>query len=180
MSAHKRKITQYIGDAKARYVLATEGERPLLVIGLNPSKADDQSSDQTFSKVLGFAERAGFDGIMMMNLYPQRATQPKQLHKRRNSQFHQNNLNHLHKILVQNRDIQILAAWGAGLEIRKYLSVCLNDIYQISQNYDCKWLQIGQLTKQGHPRHPSRTAYALGLNPFELEEYLISIVQGKY
>ncbi len=172
MPSHKKKISHYFGDQKARYLLATEGDRPLLVIGLNPSKADAQRSDQTFSKVLGFAERAGYDGIIMANLYPQRATQPSKLHLHKNTRLHQQNLFHLEAILQRYPGISILAAWGANLEKRKYLTACLQDIDTLSQKYACKWLQIGSLTKKGHPRHPSRTAYSQALSAFDLGHYI--------
>jgi hypothetical protein len=34
------------------------------------------------------------------------------------------------------------------------------------------WLQIGELTAKGHPRHPVRAAYAQGFRPLDMPQYL--------
>ena len=55
--------------------------RLLYVIGLNPSTADAQHNDPTVRRCIGFAERWGFDGLMMLNLFAFRATDPIQMRK---------------------------------------------------------------------------------------------------
>ena len=46
------KITQMVGDESCRYVLANGGHKPLVVIGVNPSTANESKSDQTMRKVM--------------------------------------------------------------------------------------------------------------------------------
>lgn len=48
----------------------------LAVIGLNPSTADLQGDDQTMRKCVNWAKREHFTGLLMLNLFPFRATQP--------------------------------------------------------------------------------------------------------
>ena len=62
---------------KFRFSLTKEGDRKLVVFGVNPSTANEQIADLTITKVMGFAERNGFDGFIMLNLYPQRCTNPR-------------------------------------------------------------------------------------------------------
>ena len=57
---------------KVRYVLRKDGDRPLVVVGLNPSTANEAKADATMTRVMGIAERNGFDSFIMLNLYPQR------------------------------------------------------------------------------------------------------------
>ena len=64
-----------------RFSLTKEGNRKLVVFGVNPSTANEQIADLTITKVMGFAERNGFDGFIMLNLYPQRCTNPESLDK---------------------------------------------------------------------------------------------------
>lgn len=52
---------------------------PLPFIMLNPSTADADEDDPTIRKCIGFAQRLGFGGIEVFNLYAFRATDPKQL-----------------------------------------------------------------------------------------------------
>ena len=63
-----------IGDDKNRFALIQKGKRTLFVIGLNPSSADSSTPDPTMQSVLRIASYNGFDGYIMLNLYPLRAT----------------------------------------------------------------------------------------------------------
>ena len=62
-----------------RFVLEQPGERMLLVVGLNPSTADETHPDPTVRKVVGFAEGGGYDGFAMLNLSSERATDKRSL-----------------------------------------------------------------------------------------------------
>ena len=57
-----------------RFTLGKSGSRKLLTVGLNPSTATQETSDTTVAKVEGVAKRTGFDGFVMLNLYPIRST----------------------------------------------------------------------------------------------------------
>ena len=52
---------------------------PLVVCGLNPSTADTEKPDPTCARWLGMASRWGFEALTVVNLYPLRATSPKDL-----------------------------------------------------------------------------------------------------
>ena len=54
-------------------------KRRLPYIMLNPSTADGSEDDPTIRKCIGFAERLGFGGIDVFNLYAFRATKPRDL-----------------------------------------------------------------------------------------------------
>jgi hypothetical protein len=51
----------------------------LLVVMLNPSKADAQRDDQTIRRVVHFAKRDGYGGIVVVNLFAFRTTLPSHL-----------------------------------------------------------------------------------------------------
>jgi hypothetical protein len=46
---------------------------------LNPSTADAEENDPTIRRCIGFAKAWGFGGLIVTNLYPLRATDPRQL-----------------------------------------------------------------------------------------------------
>lgn len=52
---------------------------PLIIIALNPSTADEKLPDDTMKRVVPYMEINGFDGFVMLNLYPLRSTNPKVL-----------------------------------------------------------------------------------------------------
>src|SRR5690606_17601605 len=62
-----------------RYVLGEKGNKTIACIGVNPSTATPEKLDPTLKKVKTVAKHNGFDGWIMYNLYPQRATNPNDL-----------------------------------------------------------------------------------------------------
>lgn len=75
--------TALVSDCgRFRYHLSRQWDdtlKPLPFIMLNPSTADAHEDDPTIRKCIGFANRLGFGGIEVFNLYAFRATQPKDL-----------------------------------------------------------------------------------------------------
>lgn len=167
------KIYERNTDNSGRYALGTIGTKPLFVIGLNPSTADDKKPDPTITKVIGFAEQNGYDSFVMLNLYAQRATDPKNLDGTLDSKLHSENLAHILKALEKHSSVSILAAWSEKVSVRPYFKTCISDIYAKAKSVNANWLQIG-LTKSGHPRHPSRAPYGK-LEKFDVEAYLQKI-----
>ena len=53
---------------------------PLLLVSmLNPSTADHRKDDPTIRRVIGFAKRDGYGGVIVLNAYAFRATSPKEM-----------------------------------------------------------------------------------------------------
>lgn len=159
-------------DNSARFALGMAGKNPLFVIGLNPSTADDKKPDMTITKIRTFAKNANFDGFVMLNLYAQRTPFPDQLDIKLNTSLHQENMQHIVQCLEAYKHCSILAAWGATLAVRPYVSQCLSEIKTTIDHLSVTWLKIGDLTQGGHPRHPSRAPYAQGLTLFDMLYYL--------
>jgi len=53
----------------------------LAIVGLNPSTADRAMDDATVRRCVGFARRAGFPAVVLVNLYAWRSTDPRALGK---------------------------------------------------------------------------------------------------
>jgi len=160
------------GDfSNVRYVLKREGANMLVVIGVNPSKATDKISDPTMTKIMGFAKYNGFDGFIMLNLYPQRCTNPNDLHKEMNRELHNENLRAIASEISNMESPSVLLAYGNTIGYRKYLKLCLKDIISLFAPKNPQWLQIGALTQRGNPRHPSRAGYCT-LSPLDISKLL--------
>lgn len=158
-------------DNAARFVLGTVGWNPLVCVGVNPSTAEPGVADRTVSKLAGFASRNGFDSWVMLNLYPQRSTDPTGMHAVFDASLQAQNERHIAEF-IGGRRLQLLAAWGETIMTRPYLLQMLAGILSVADVSGCSWTSIGDLTKSGHPRHPSRARYAWPLLHFDVESYL--------
>lgn len=160
-------------DNKARFTLGTAGRNPMITIGLNPSYADNIRSDRTITKVMGYCQRAtqSFDSFIMLNLYPQRAPDPSEIHATPNPKLKNNNIEVIVGILAAIESPSILAAWGETIFVRPFLIESLEEIYHATIDFKINWLKIGELTQSGHPRHPSRASY-LPLTTFNINKYI--------
>lgn len=54
---------------------------PLVAIGLNPSTADEKENDPTITREIDFAQRWGHSGLLKVNLFAYRSTDPDALWK---------------------------------------------------------------------------------------------------
>ena len=159
---------------ECRFILKNKGTKPLIVLGLNPSTADESESDATIRKIIGFISRwneaktKDFDSFIMVNLYPLRETSPvKLLQKTKDENIHKRNLEILSSLLDENPFGHILLCYGDSVELVKWLKKCRDDIFTLLNQYPCLHLyRLGNLTHLGNPRHPSRLSYNTELTPF--------------
>ena len=66
-------------DDSVRFVLGEKNNNMIACIGINPSTAKPNELDNTLKSVKRIAEYNGFDGWIMYNVYPKRATDPNYL-----------------------------------------------------------------------------------------------------
>ena len=134
----------YLGDNKIRYVLGQPGIRNMLVFGVNPSTASpgEKNLDPTIRKVRKLTAEAGYDGWIMVNLYPLRATDIGKLPEKADKKLIENTLGVLTAIDQSYRIDAIWAAWGNLIETRLYLGEILYDIQEILVG-DYQWFYRG-------------------------------------
>lgn len=158
-------------DNSSRYILGTVGRHPLICIGINPSTAEPERLDNTLKSVVRISEANGYDSWIMLNVYPQRATNPDDMHLDVNQLLLQENLFHIGNVMKNNQPA-IWAAWGTVINKRPYLPDCLSQIIDLSRQYECKWYSAGQVSKSGHPHHPLYLKKTEILKSFDIDEYI--------
>jgi len=158
-------------DNTSRFILGTIGVKPLVCFGINPSTAEPENLDNTLKSVTRLALNNGFDSWIMLNVYPQRATNPNELHNEVCLDLHQKNLIVIEQIF-KNYNPKIWAAWGTLILKREYLSNCLSSIIELSQKYECSWMTIGKESKNGHPHHPLYLRQTEVLKEFDVHKYM--------
>jgi hypothetical protein len=85
---------------------------PVVFIGLNPSSADETVDDATIRRCVGFAKAWGYGGLVMLNLFALRSTDPARL---RSDWFDGADVigpgNDSH-IITETANRVVIAAWG--------------------------------------------------------------------
>ncbi|HEY8031901.1 MAG TPA: DUF1643 domain-containing protein [Methylocella sp.] len=149
---------------KYRYRLTrTWDERPALTfVMLNPSWADAKKDDNTITRCVAFATREGAGGIIVVNLYALRESDPGRL-KVVKDPFGPDNEAALIEVATKavRSGQPIVCAWGIngpnyGGDKRAM------DILQLA---GARLVCLGK-TKDGHPRHPGRLPANQPLEPF--------------
>ena len=151
--------------------------KPLIVIALNPSTADETEPDNTMKRVVPCMEANGFDGFVMLNLYPFRATDPLALkgivieHE-----IHKKNLETIGQKIKEVADKiktapTILLTFGTNIMINPKLKDCFKDIVKTCEKYNPRWTYLKK-TKDGHPGHILFLTNGLKLSEFDVGNYL--------
>lgn len=124
----------------------------LVVIGLNPSTADETLDDPTIRRCIYFAQRERMGGLIMLNLFAFRATDPREM-RHCTHPVGNGSDNDIFILAALHRSERgrgpVVAAWGChgahlgrGDAVRKLL------------HKHGAALKVFGLTKHGHPRHP--------------------------
>lgn len=157
-------------DNRNRYVLGHVGTNPLLCVGVNPSTAEPGMPDATIRSVARIAERNGNDGWIMVNLYPQRATNPRGLDRIPDRALMKRNVEELEGVISRFVITEVWAAWGNLIGIRPYLVECLSMIRPVFGGLE--WVRFGNPTKAGNPHHPLYLRASSDKNSFDVDAYI--------
>lgn len=114
----------------------------VMFIGLNPSTADESEDDPTIRRCIGFAKRWGYGGLIMMNAYAFRATDPKVMKAATDPIGPGNDEAFCYR---RTHVGLIVAAWGSHCSQERADQVC----QAISRPIKC----LGK-NKNGSPKHP--------------------------
>lgn len=132
----------------ALYRIWDTNKKMLVVIGLNPSTADEAVDDNTVAKCRKWARAWGYGGLVMLNAFGFRATDPKVM-KRCSEPIGPRN-DEVIRLQCQQAGL-VLVAWGVdgGMQDRD------KEILKLLRE-DCPGVPIKCLaiTKDGYPQHP--------------------------
>lgn len=116
----------------------------LPILMLNPSTADADLDDPTIRRCIGFAKRDGFGGIMVVNLFAYRATNPADLAAVADPHGPDNEA----AVMAVTQGRQVLCAYGVSMGAdRAYFTL------QAMRARRAQTFCLGT-TKDGAPRHP--------------------------
>ncbi len=123
-----------------------EGLGTVAFVGLNPSTADDAEDDPTIRRCIGFAQDWGFGGLVMLNLFAWRATNPREM------------IAACHSIGMPNNDVilreakrcsQVICCWGVNGSYKNRAYCVVKMLADHGVDLHC----LG-MTRSGQPKHP--------------------------
>lgn len=158
-------------DDSARYILGKYNDNPLVFFGINPSTATINENDNTIAIIEKISRKFGYDGYIMLNLCPVRATKiSDDFMKTYCEKEIFINLEYAKSVIKNGQNI--VAAWGGHITDRDYFLQSLIEINKVVNTANAKWVCLSK-TKYGHPHHPTRIAYSkMDLMPFDMESYI--------
>jgi len=138
--------------------------RMVAFVGLNPSTADASVDDPTIRRCINFAKAWGYDGMVMLNLFAWRDTDPKGM-KAASNPIGEDNGGAI--IMVCQAVATVVLCWGVHGEF-------LGRGYRVQQMLTkVRECHCFGLTKEGHPKHPLYLA-----NNTQLEAVRGTVGQG--
>ena len=132
-------------DRKYRYVLSRiwDESKPLVVIiGLNPSTADEKDDDNTIKKCINFSKNWGYGGLYMLNLFAFRATAPSDMFNA-SSPIGEENSKYIEK--YSKLSDKVICSWSNNGNFK-------NRSKEVLLNIENKFYL--KLNKTGEPAHP--------------------------
>ncbi len=135
-----------------RFALGKSGKNPLVVICMNPSAANESSSDMTINRVISVSQKLKMDGWVVFNVYPERATNARDI-GRFNSDLSNRNTEIICDFLKKNRISEVWGAWGNDNNIEALVKGKRALLSKLHEN-NIKIFYFGTLTKDNNPRHP--------------------------
>jgi len=147
-----------------RWILKREllsGEKTIVFIGLNPSKANSSNNDRTLVRIINFCSRWNYKNIYIINLFGLISKSPVQLSKSNDPIGQNNDLITLKSLEFWQEDCNcdLWLGWGDKGELkgrdRKVLKLIkkFSNLKSNENNYSKRVLSLG-LSKKGNPLHP--------------------------
>ena len=126
--------------------------RQLIVVGLNPSTANECTDDPTIRRCIGYARQWNLGGLIMLNLFAFRATSPKDMLAADDPIGPDNQDAFTEAVCIRSADKVpfVLCAWGAHGAYMDQDETALGWLHTM---LDIAPHCLG-LTKDGLPRHP--------------------------
>lgn len=153
-------------DMQYRYVLSRiwNTQLPIVLFAmLNPSTADASINDATIRRCIGFAKLWGFGGIVVVNLYAIRATDPHEVFRHLDFIGPENDA---HIKAQAKKPARVVCAWGNHAHRDRADAVCRLLLAEREGLHLPNQLYCLGKTGSGAPHHPVRLPYTTQLEVY--------------
>lgn len=166
-----------------RYALGNIGSKTLVYIGSNPSSATAEVDDNTYTFLRTWCNTNNYNGLMLLNLYPQVLT----IEQRENQIFNRGSFftvagslekknfeiidNTISEVDKKSLDFDVLLAWGDKVLQREFYYAYIIELMNILQKYNVQNLFHIGITSNKQPRAPIPFEKHTSLQPFTQENF---------
>lgn len=161
---------------KYRYTLArvwnvSPVPKMLGVTALNPSRADAEVDDPTVLKLVSFGKQWGFDGYLLTNLWPFRATDPDDLFSFRGDIVEAGTRDLLIRCFADLKVKEVCCCWGTNAK-KAWREKILERGDSIRRAFIAAGLKLSCLgrNQDGTPKHPLYISLSTARLPY-MEAY---------
>jgi hypothetical protein len=126
----------------------------VMFVGLNPSTADEQKDDPTVRRCITFAQKWSFGGLVLVNLFAYRSTDPEGLLEVDDPIGTENDTHILANARAVGRIVLIWGTKGTLLDRDQHVITFFPDAHCLG------------FTKDGHPKHPLYLVGNTRMRPF--------------
>jgi hypothetical protein len=161
MSKYLVMSAQVSDCGRYRYTLTRTwaiGGEILVYAMLNPSKADALIDDHTILRCVGLAQAKKYSGLIAVNMYPYRATSPKDLEEFiktvSTSEYIEMDRRNYEVIAQSIFRRDLVLAWGADPLATSWRAEKIRAIWAARENEVGAVYRFGELTHKRQPRHP--------------------------
>jgi hypothetical protein len=154
---------EFSADRRHRYALWRIWDlrrRPIVFVGLNPSTADERVLDPTVTRCVRYADAWGAGGLIMLNIFAYRSTDPSALRTVDDPIGPDNDASLVRYASLGSRVVAAWGAHGAFLDRGRTVAAMLPTLCALS------------VTKAGHPGHPLYLKSSLRPAPFRYAKIL--------
>lgn len=147
-----RKSATLSDCGKYRYWLERRWSKshPMVFVMLNPSTANASVDDPTIRRCINFARREDHGGIVVVNLFGLRSTDPKFLKEAHDPVGPENGRNIGTALLMAaTTSNRIICAWGSS----EFARTQAQSLRRRAADFNVKLMCLG-VTLKNHPRHP--------------------------
>lgn len=143
---------------------------PLLIILLNPSKANATENDNTIRWLINYATKNGFGGILVVNLFAFRATMPDDMKRAEDPVGPENDKHIVDSVrAITKSGGKVVVAWGTHGSFKERDRDVLKLVNRTMRNigHDTRRALCFGHTVAGYPTHPVRLGQERDLVVYE-------------
>lgn len=145
--------------------LNPENDKLAVVIGLNPSKANNEQSDNTVTRLENYFEKEGYGKLIIYNIFQNYSTNPIGICAETATDFSENSIQEQLK-----KADKIVLAYGLDEVYKSYIENCLNNIMEYKDKFYCFCKK--EEDKNPTPIHPRALGYNWLLKKYDIKGFL--------